>query len=367
MTGSSKIAGDNPFVGPRPLETGQRIFGRDREIDELYYLLSAERIVLLHSPSGAGKSSLIRAGLIPRLVERFDVLGPTRVNTQPPKDAVVNRYVRSAYLGFEQGLPEEQRRPDDLVSDMTLAEYVERRPRRRSAPQNVVLIFDQFEEILTDDPLAFDAKREFFCQLGQLLQNPRIWALFALREDYLAPLDPYADRIPTHLKNRFRVDLLSREDAQKAMVGTAAEGGRSFVPDAVEKLVIDLATMKVQLPDGNFENRVGPSVEPLHLQVACRRLWEWLPADKLSMDLEDIKSFGHVTQALAKYYEDVVSVTHGVQRAIREWVGEKLITQNGIRSQVLRGAGTSGGLDNDLIKGLVDSHLVRAEQRSGAV
>jgi conflict system STAND superfamily ATPase len=354
MTTSSTSAGVNPFVGPRPLETGQRIFGRDREIEELYYLLSAERIVLLHSPSGAGKSSLIRAGLVPRLAERFDVRGPTRLNTQPPEGTPVNRYVRSANLGFEQGLPEERRRADDLISRMTLAEYVEGRPRRRSAPQNVVLIFDQFEEILTADPLAFDAKREFFRQLGELLQDPRIWVLFALREDYLAPLDPYVDQIPTHLKNRFRVDLLSREASQEAMVGTATEGGRTFAQDAVEKLVMDLATMKVQQPDGSFESQVGPHVEPLHLQVACRGLWERMPPTDLSIDLEDIKSFGDVTRALATYYADVVGAKPGVQRAIREWIGEKLITKDGIRSQALRGVGTSEGL------------LVRAEQRGGA-
>ena len=367
MTGSSAIAGVNPFVGPHPLETGQRIFGRDREIEELYYLLSAERIVVLHSPSGAGKSSLIRAGLIPRLAERFDVRGPTRVNTQPPEGAAVNRYVRSANLGFEQGLPEERRRADELVSRMTLADYVESRPRRRSAPHNVVLIFDQFEEILTTDPLAFDAKHEFFRQLGELLQDPKIWALFALREDYLAPLDPYADQIPTHLKNRFRVDLLSRAAAKEAMVGTAAEGRRTFAQNAVEQLARDLATMQVQQPDGRFESQVGPNVEPLHLQVACRGLWERMPANDLSIDLEDIKSFGDVTQALAMYYEGVVGAKPEVQRVIREWVGENLITKDGIRSQVLRGAGASEGLDNELIAGLVNSHLVRSEQRSGAL
>ncbi len=150
-------------------------------------------------------------------------------------------------------------------------------------------------------------------------------------------------------------------------MGTVAEGGRTFAPDAVEKLVIDLATMKVQQPDGNFESREGPSVEPLLLQVACSGLWERMPANNLSIDLEDIKSFGDVTQALAKYYEDVVSARPRVQRAIRKWVGEKLITKDGIRSQVLKGAGTSEGLGNELIAGLVNSHLVRAEQRSGAV
>ena len=59
MTGFEAPAPANPFVGPRPIENGQPIFGRELEIDQLYYLLSAERIVLFHSPSGAGKSSLL--------------------------------------------------------------------------------------------------------------------------------------------------------------------------------------------------------------------------------------------------------------------------------------------------------------------
>ena len=51
----------NPYVGPRSFQTGQKLYGRDRELRELASLLIAERIVLLHSPSGAGKSSLIQA------------------------------------------------------------------------------------------------------------------------------------------------------------------------------------------------------------------------------------------------------------------------------------------------------------------
>jgi hypothetical protein len=360
-------AGPNPFVGPQSLETGQRIFGRDREIEVLYYQLSAERIVLLHSPSGAGKSSLIRAGLMPRLQERFDVWGPTRVNTEPAAGGSANRYVRSAVLGFEQGLPEARRRSDEVLSAMSLAAYVAQRPRRRSAPKQLVLIFDQFEEILTADPLALDAKREFFRQLGELLQNPDVWALFALREDYLAALDPYAYQMPTQLKNRFRLDLLGREAAEEAMVGTAAEGGRSFAADAVKQLAQDLATMQVQQPDGRFEKQVGPHVEPLHLQVACRGLWERMPADDPSIDLADIANFGSVDRALANYYEDVVGESPPDERAARAWVGDELITPTGIRSQVLRGVGASGGLYNDAIARLVDAHLVRGELRGGAV
>ena len=57
----------NPYVGPRAFQTGEKLYGRDREVRELLDLLIAERIVLLFSPSGAGKSSLIQAGLAPLL------------------------------------------------------------------------------------------------------------------------------------------------------------------------------------------------------------------------------------------------------------------------------------------------------------
>src|SRR5262245_9102652 len=74
----------NPFVGPRALRTGEPLFGRDHEVSELFGLLVSERIVLLHAPSGAGKTSLIQAGLVPRLREEDIPVWPTiRVNTEP--------------------------------------------------------------------------------------------------------------------------------------------------------------------------------------------------------------------------------------------------------------------------------------------
>ncbi len=82
---STKTTRPNPYVGPRAFQTGEKIYGRDREVRELLDLLIAERIVLLHSPSGAGKSSLVQAGLIPALEgEGFQVLPVARVNLEPP-------------------------------------------------------------------------------------------------------------------------------------------------------------------------------------------------------------------------------------------------------------------------------------------
>jgi len=49
----------NPYVGPRSFRTGETLYGRDRELGELLDRLIAERIVLLYSPSGAGKTSFL--------------------------------------------------------------------------------------------------------------------------------------------------------------------------------------------------------------------------------------------------------------------------------------------------------------------
>lgn len=54
--------GDNPFVGPRPFVRGENLYGRSRETRELFYLLAAERIAWLHSPSRADKTSLTDSG-----------------------------------------------------------------------------------------------------------------------------------------------------------------------------------------------------------------------------------------------------------------------------------------------------------------
>ncbi len=255
-----------------------------------------------------------------------------------------------------------------MLARQTLSEYVATRPRRSSAPASVVMIFDQFEEVLTVDPLAVDALRQLFDQLGSLLRDPRIWALFVLREDYLAQLDPFAHQVPTQLKNRFRIDLLSRQAAQEAIVEPARRGGREF--PAAAKLIADLARRKVQQPDGSWDVQAGHHVEPVQLQVVCWRLWNALPEDRWSIEPADLERFGDVNLALSAYYaESVARIAAGdasVERAVRDWFDDRLITAGGVRQQVLRGAQESGGLANELIARLLDSHLVRAEKRAGA-
>src|SRR5215213_6460296 len=131
----------NPYIGPRSFLTGEVLYGRDRETQDLLGLLIAERIVLLHSPSGAGKTSLVQAALIPRLIEReFTVLPVMRVNQEPPASLELNapsltpqlptpnspnRYVLSALLALEESLPEEQQLPLADLAALSLNDYLD--------------------------------------------------------------------------------------------------------------------------------------------------------------------------------------------------------------------------------------------------
>jgi len=369
----------NPYVGPRPYQTGEKMYGRERETRELLNLLIAERIVLLYSPSGAGKTSLIQAALFPKLrEEEFVVLPTMRVNSEPPalpqlpearrSGPIANRYVLSTLLSLEEGQPREKRLPLAQLAQMTFGDYLTR--RADLADKNPVLLFDQFEEILTTAPMERDAKFAFFEQIGEALRDRSRWALFSMREDYIAGLDPFIRPLPTRFSTRYRLDLLGTDAARDAIQKPARDGGVNFTDSAAQKLINDLRQVHVQRPDGTMETQPGLYVEPVQLQVVCLRLWNNLDATDTEISDADIAQVGDVNSALASYYAlrvlAVATATGESERAIREWFDRQLITDAGVRGQVLMEPERSRGLSNAAIRMLEDAHLVRADERRGA-
>ena len=81
---------ENPYVGPNPFTTEDqhKFYGRDQEKSDLATLLVADRIVLLFAPSGAGKTSIIQAGLIPAMESRDFVVLPIIRVSEPPAEHV---------------------------------------------------------------------------------------------------------------------------------------------------------------------------------------------------------------------------------------------------------------------------------------
>src|ERR1700689_56496 len=77
---SGALSPEQPFVGPRPFETADRelFFGRARETHEISSLIPAAKYVVLYATSGAGKTSLFNAGVVPLIDEELEILHAAR-------------------------------------------------------------------------------------------------------------------------------------------------------------------------------------------------------------------------------------------------------------------------------------------------
>ena len=373
---------DNPYAGPRPIGgtqyPGEKLYGRDREVGDLLDLVITDRIVLLYSPSGAGKTSLLQAGLVPALTRRrFKVRPITRVHRGPPPEAKFdwatgNRYTLSILLSLEEALPEAERTHPAALARLTLADYLD------AHPTGDVLIIDQFEEILavdpTDEATSLEEKWEFFTQLGDALRPKNRWAVLSLREYYLALCDPYLNLVPTRLSNTFRLDLLKTDAALEAIRGPAHERNVDFTEEAVNDLMNNLREVKVLEEDsrGGLEKpkTYGIYVEPVQMQVVCRRLWDGLPEGTTSIGSPAVASIGDVDTALGLYYEGALTRAakeNGVtERGLRDWFNDELITAHSTRSQTSLVDKRTEAI-KPALKPLLDAYLIRPDRRLGTV
>ncbi len=372
----------NPYVGTRPFKRGEILYGREQETSELLDLLIAERIVMLYSPSGAGKSSLLNAAILPKMEESgFEVLPPARVNHEPSPEVRAisgfNRYIYSLVICLEEGVPAEHRFPPQEIAALRLKQYLARHRERAIALDPAyddsrarLLVIDQGEEVITIDPAAREQKQDFFNQLGEVLRDRSIWMLFSLREDYVARFDSYIKPIPTGFATRYRLRLLQFDAALPAIQKPPLQHNVVFTEEAASKLADDLRKMQVQQADGTSEEQLGLYVEPVQLQVVCRRLWSSLERNDNEIGLDDLERVGDVDTALADYYSlqvATVAAKTGVrERAIREWFDRKLITKQNVRSQVLLAPGKSDGLENHAIHEMERTYLARSEKRGGS-
>lgn len=358
----------NPYVGPTPFERNDEhpFYGRDGDLRRLAILFIAQRIVLLYSPSGAGKTSLVQARLIPALErEEFDVLPVIRAGLEQgqgtdERSEPANIFLRNTIAALEAG-----RESDESYA--TFTEYWSAR-RAELGDKPAVLFFDQFEEVLTVDPHDTGQKSQFFDQVGAALEaDDRLWALFAIREDYLAELDPYRHLIPGKLNSSYRLELLTPDQAMDAIQKPAADYGVAFSDGAAQKLVDQLRRVQISR-HGEITGEMGSSVEPVQLQIVCLTFWNDLEPDVgAEIGPGVVEAEGLVDRALGDFYDKTITeiAARGdeSQRVIRDWFEQQLITRQGLRGQVM--GSDDMPLSPGVISGLVDAHLVRAEERRG--
>ena len=368
-----------PYVGPRPFEETDKdlFFGRVREVNELFSLLVAHRAVLLYAQSGAGKTSLVNAGLIPQLLEEgFEVLPVARVRGQIPPDVkpsdIENIYVFHALMSWAMGVEEEK--PERLAR-ISLADFFGSREHRLDPdglPAPRVIIFDQFEELFTFYPERWKEREIFFRQVAEALEKDHLMrVLFAIREDCLARLDPFTHLLPEKLRTRFRLEGLRKKPALLAVKKPLEKTDRTFAEGVAERLVEDLLRVRVEAVSGQNVAVEGEFVEPVQLQVVCRTLLHDLPSDITVITQKDLQTFGDVTQALSMFYNESIATTvqeTGVKEGeLRRWFENILVTPAGTRGTVYRGQELTGGISNAAVQVLEDCHIIRGESRGGAL
>jgi cytochrome c-type biogenesis protein CcmH/NrfG len=374
-----------PYIGPRPFEREDadkgRFFGRHREARELLSRIIAHSALLLYSQSGAGKTSLINAKLIPLLEEKgFEVLKPGRVRgLRPPdipRDAIRNIYVFNAIRSWDDNNTDPK-----LLAELSLRDFLKQRKRRTNKNDEVspyVAIFDQFEELFTFYPERWGNRQDFFDQIGEALDEDRFMrVVFAMREDYIACLDPFLPALPEKLRTRYRLERLAADQALRAVTGPLENTQYSFAENVAESLVRDLLKVPVETPAGVVK-ATSEFVEPVQLQVVCQTLWEncqisWQelkPSEPRVITLGHLETFGDVDAALSTFYENalkrVVQSTGINEGRLRTWFESVLITPTGTRGTVFRGADDTGGIPTKTVEELVNQHLVIREIRGGA-
>jgi uncharacterized Tic20 family protein len=391
-----------PYVGPRPFEEkdGEIFFGREQETSELASLIIAHPIVLLYSQSGAGKTSLLKASLIPLLKSRkAEVFTPARVKGQDliklGSSAISNIYVYNAlkYLSDNSMDAGEQEK-------MSLADFLPTRTNRdkRVVVPLRVMIFDQFEELFTAYPERYQERQEFFEQVDKVLRHDTLLrVVFAMREDFIAELDPYVQILPEKLQTRYRLLRLNEEAARIAIEKPLEKVNLSksikyvFDLEATDKIVENLRTINV-MEAGNERQIVVPYIEPVHLQVICQSLWRKLEssfakrikagAREVRVTINDVVEFGNLGEALREFYDDSIQIginaidqdkrqatTERIELKLRKWFDEALITSEGTRSIIFGNEidRSVSGIPILVIRELEKQRLIRAELRSGKI
>lgn len=373
-----------PYVGPRPFEPTNedrnRYFGRDDEAGDLLSCVIAHSSVLLYAPSGAGKTSLINAKLTPMLEKAgFEVLKPSRVgNVLPDGSApgqISNIYTFNVLRNWDEG----STNPSRLARE-SLSAFLEDHKSvvvNDEDPKPRVAIFDQFEELFTSYQERPRDREDFFDQVGAALENDRLLrVIFAMREDYIAELDPYLSLLPEKLRTRYRIERLSEDDALLAITEPLKDTEYSYAEGVAEQLVENLLMVPIETANG-VEKVRGDSVDPVQLQVVCQTLWDncqqsWGKAsgEKRVITRKYLEEFGDVDQALSGFYEkaikQVVEALPIKEGVLRRWFEQNLITSAGTRGTVFRGSGETGKISNDVVDKLVNQHIIRAELRGGS-
>jgi HEAT repeat protein len=318
-------------------------FGRKEEIEELTALIHAHRLVLLYGASGVGKTSLLQAGVIPRLEDADP--GYTVINVRAlidPADAI--------RADLHRRLPDAELPAADmpLVDCLAAAVCTIDRP--------LIVIIDQFEEFFIR--LSPEFRAAFIDDLGRLCdaRDLRVKVVLSLREDYLARVSEIEERIPEIFQTKLRLLPLNREQARAAVVHPVETLGYTYAPALVERLLDDLT-------------REG--VMPPQLQLVCGALFHHgrkIGQRTLTLDL--YKELGGAQGVLRGYLDQELRRFPPEEQTLARDLLEELVTSERTKKvETIAELATSLAVQpaklNRIIEKLVRARLLHPVERTG--
>jgi WD40 repeat protein len=345
-----RVVPECPYVGLVPFDESHApyFFGRQRERDLVVANLTTSRLTLFYAESGVGKSSVLQAGVLPRLKEiareAYEDLGE-------PDAAVA--YVRDWSLD-----------PLDTIAAKVLAAVSQAAgpvemsgPSRLSVPwlrkliqssdiAAIYLVLDQFEEYLRyhpddvgDDGLAGE--------LGRILstRDLQVNVLLSIREDALAGLDRFKGRVPRLYDNYLRLVHLDSAAAREAIERPLGHYNEVVSPGstmAVEPELIDalldqtragklVMELEGMAPGGIPDGRDG--IETPFLQLVLTQLWKAERASGSSvLRRSTLDELGGAPKIVQTHLRTVMDELSPAQREIAAKVFRYLVTPTGSKN-----------------------------------
>ena len=349
-----------PYRGLEPFDESAMdfFFGRERESSLVVASLYAAPLTLLYGVSGVGKSSVLRAGVLPELRKREDVLPVVypRFARQGQRLEVERGWQASPLSGVKETAAmaladsaprgsEKYRRYRDVVleNDMApLGPFLE--AIARASDKLVMVILDQFEEYSLYHP----KNDELFAQQfpgAVAARNRNIAFLVSLREDALARLDRFKTSIPTLWDNYRRIEHLSRKAGEEAIRGPLAvynqrlqPGERSFVidDDLVEAVLNQVSAGRVRLTDKG-RGTVAPAslsdrIETPYLQLVMTRLWDREhQANSGRLSMETLNREGDAEEIVRSHLDGVMAQFSPGERDVSARMFDELVTPSGAK------------------------------------
>lgn len=261
-------------------EDAHRFYGREVLIDELARRIQLQKVLVVGGPSGSGKSSLVRAGLIPAL--RAGVIMGSEswrvVLFTPGRDPMTE-----LYFNLTKAMPVGAGSPvsvEEFMARPSLARHI---GRTDEAQQPIVICIDQFEELFTLAPASQRAK---FIEALSAMTDPAhssVRLVIAVRADFYAAcaaIPWLAERITV---NQVLVGPMTDAELRRAITEPARRAGIHMERGLVDAVI----------------SEAGEEVGALPL-VAHALVETWMRRKGNTMTLEGFRAAGGVAGAISQ-------------------------------------------------------------------